>query len=198
MKKLALFPAAGFPLLLAAILLLAPAPTVRAQQGVGFFIKNITPADDTSPDFQVQNAKSRQFQPGKWLTLEVEFSAPPPGAPELQFKYYVLIAGQLLTGEVTHVNVLPGQTLFSVMYVAPRSLIQILKGQPFVASSVMNAEVQIMKPGVGAPLATKQLKPGPLLSASSLPQVPGLLLNKTETPYAPLYYDRYEAVKASK
>ena len=101
-------------------------------------------------------------------------------------------------GDVTHVNVLPGQSLFSVMYVAPRSMIQLLKGQPFTVNSVANAEVQILKPGVGAPLAVKQLKPGPPLDKSSLPQVAGLLLNKNETPYAPLYYDRYEAIKASK
>ena len=189
--------------LLSAVLLLAispfvPAPGARAQAPGGFVIKNITPQDNTTPDFQVSNVKAKPFQPGKWLEVEVEFSAPPPGAPELQFKYFVLIGGQLLTGEVTHVNVLPGQSLFSVMYVAPRSLIQILKGQPFTVSSVVNAEVQILKPGVGAPLASKQLKPGPPLSGSNLPQVAGLLLKKNETPFAPLFYDRYEAIKATK
>lgn len=186
-------------LALASGFLLAPAPAAHAQGAPGgFVIKNITPQDNTTPDFQVTNAKAKQFQPGKWLEVEVEFSAPPPGAPELQFKYFVLIGGQLLVGDVTHVNVLPGQTLYSVMYVAPRSVIQLLKGQPFTVNSVANAEVQILKPGVGAPLAVKQLKPGPPLDKSSLPQVAGLLLNKNETPYAPLYYDRYEAIKASK
>ena len=180
-----------------------PAPARRflpsRRRPGGFTIKNINPqAADTTPDFQVGNAKAKPFQPGKWLAVEVEFSAPPPGAPELQFKYYVLIGGQLLTGQVTHVNVPPGQTLYSIMYVAPRSLAQLLKGQPFTVNSVANAEVQILKPGVGAPVATKQLKPGPPLSGSSLPQVAGLLLNKNETPYAPLYYDRYEAIKAGK
>ncbi len=196
MKKRALLPAAL--VLLAAAVSVAPAPAARAQGPGGFVVKNITPTDNTTPDFQVQNAKSKQFQPGKWLEIEVEFSAPPPGAPELQFKYFVLLGGQLLTGEVTHVNVLPGQTLYSVMYVAPRSIIQLLKGQPLTVNSVANAEVQILKPGVGAPLAVKQLKPGPPLDKSSLPQVAGLLLNKNETPYAPLYYDRYEAIKATK
>lgn len=201
MKKRAFLPVAAvlLPLLAVAVAaLLIPAPTARAQAGGGFVIKNINPTDNTTPDFQVQNAKVKQFQPGKWLEIEVEFSAPPPGAPELQFKYFVLMGGQLLTGEVTHVNVLPGQTLYSVMYVAPRSIIQLLKGQPFTVNSVVNAEVQILKPGVGAPLAVKLLKPGQQLSTSNLPQVPGLLLNKSETPYAPLYYDRYEAIKASK
>lgn len=192
MKKRALFSAA-------LLLLAAPfTPAAHAQAPGGFVIKNITPIDDTTPDFSVQNAKVKPFQPGKWLEIEVEFSAPPPGAPELQFKYFVLIGGQLLTGEVTHVNVLPGQTLYSIMYAAPRTVIQILKGQPLTVSAVANVEVQILKPGVGAPLAVKQLKPGPLLDKSSLPQVAGLLLNKNETPYAPLYYDRYEAIKASK
>ena len=31
----------------------------------------------------------------------------------------------------------------------------------------------------------------------NLPHMTGLVLNKNETPFAPLYYDRYEAIKAS-
>ena len=198
MKKRALALTVG-ALALATGFLVAPAPAARAQGAPGgFVIKSITPQDNTTPDFQVTNVKVKPFQPGKWLEVEVEFSAPPPGAPELQLKYFVLIGGQLLVGDVTHVNVLPGQSLFSVMYVAPRAVIQLLKGQPFTVNSVANAEVQILKPGVGAPLAVKQLKPGPPLDKSSFPQIAGLLLNKNETPYAPLYYDRYEAIKAAK
>ena len=30
----------------------------------------------------------------------------------------------------------------------------------------------------------------------NLPQVTGMVLNKTQTPFAPLYWDRYEAIKA--
>ena len=45
----------------------------------------------------------------RWLEVEVDFSATPEFTDELTFKYYILIDGKLLTGEVTHVNILAGQ-----------------------------------------------------------------------------------------
>lgn len=193
------------PLLAAILSLLAlcsplSSPDARAQAGAaagGFVIRSVTPSVLTTPEFQVSNTEAKRFIPGKWLDVEVEFSAPPPGAQELTFKYYVLINNTLLTGEVTHINILPGQSLFSIMYVAPRTVTQLLKGQPLTSNSVQNVEVQILRPGVGAPLAVKQLRPGPSLAASNFQQVPGLMLNKNDTPYAPLYWDRYEAIKAA-
>jgi len=178
------------------LLTLSLLPWAAAQAQGGFVIKNISAVQDSSPDLQAPPATSKPFTPGKWLEIEVEFSATPPGAQELQFKYYVLIGNKLLTGDVTHINVLPGQSLHSIMYVAPNTLASVLNGQPFTPSAVQNAEVQILKPGVGAPMASKQLKPGPSLATSSFPQLPGLMLNKNDTPFAPLYWDRYEAIKA--
>jgi len=32
---------------------------------------------------------------------------------------------------------------------------------------------------------------------ATLPQISGFVLNKNETPFAPLYWDRYEQIKAS-
>jgi hypothetical protein len=32
---------------------------------------------------------------------------------------------------------------------------------------------------------------------ATLPAVTGLLMNKNETPFAPLYWDRYEQIKAT-
>jgi hypothetical protein len=34
------------------------------------------------------------------------------------------------------------------------------------------------------------------VAVPNLPQTQGLVLNKTQTPFAPLYWDRYEAIKA--
>ena len=42
----------------------------------------------------------------------------------------------------------------------------------------------------------KQVLPAQQPSGTAtLQQVPGLLLNKNETPFAPLYWDRYEQIK---
>jgi len=32
----------------------------------------------------------------------------------------------------------------------------------------------------------------------NLPRFPGMVLNKMETPFAPLFFDRYEAIKATR
>ncbi len=118
---------------------------------------------------------------------------------ELTFRYFVLLANnKLLTGEVTHVDVVGGQELFSVMYVAPRSLALLLGNRAFNSADITNIEIQMLKPGVGAPLAVRMFKPGQPLSTSTFQQIPGLLLNKSQTPFAPLYWDRYEAIKAAR
>jgi hypothetical protein len=156
-------------------------------------IKAINLSTPTSPDYQLQNGETKRYVPGKWLEVEVEFSASAP-SHELQFHYNVLLGGVLLVGDVTHVDVPAGQSLFSVMYVPPRGLNVALRGQPVNSGNVQNIDVQILRPGMAAPLADKMLRPGPAFY-QTMQQVTGVLLNKTQTPFAPLWWDRYEAVK---
>jgi hypothetical protein len=72
-----------------------------------------------------------------------------------------------------------------------------LRGQPLTNNAVQNIDVQIVRPGLNTPLAEKMLRPGPAFY-QTLQQVPGLVRNKSETPFAPLYWDRYEAIKTSR
>jgi hypothetical protein len=163
------------------------------MQNAALEIKAINLSTPTSPDFELQNGETKRYTPGRWLEIEVEFSASAP-AHELQFHYNVLLAGTLLVGDVTHVDVPAGQSLFSVMYVPPRGLNVALRGQQVNSSNVQNIDVQILRPGMAAPLADKMLRPGPAFY-QTMQQVTGVLLNKTQTPFAPLWWDRYEAVK---
>ena len=200
---------------LSLLLALSAASFVRAQgpvrggAGPNYAITAIAPSLQITPDFTLTTGVTKRFNPQKWLEIEVQFSAPaaPPSAPgvaaattsELTFRYFVLLANnKLLTGEVTHVDVLGGQELFSVMFVAPRSLALLLGGRAFNSADITNIEIQMLKPGVGAPLAVRMFKPGQPLSTSTFQQIPGLLLNKSQTPFAPLYWDRYEAIKAAR
>lgn len=166
-------------------------------QGAAYAIKAINVSLPKTPDFTVTNPESKRFTPGTWVEIEVEFSSAPVLSPELEFKYYLLVGGQCLTGDITHVNVPAGQSLFSVMYVAPRTMTALLKGQPLSAASVQNAAVQIMKPGAPQPLAERMLKPGAPFFRT-MQQVPGMMLTKAETPFAMLAWDRYEATKPAR
>jgi hypothetical protein len=47
----------------------------------------------------------------------------------------------------------------------------------------------------GQVLDKASFKPG---APPNLPHLTGLLLNKDETPFGPLFYDRYEAIKKSR
>jgi hypothetical protein len=58
---------------------------------------------------------------------------------------------------------------------------------------VQNIAVQIAQQG--AVKDELSLTRAPPRWYASLPQLAGFLLNKNETPFAPLYWDRYEQIK---
>ena len=69
----------------------------------------------------------------RWLEVEVEFAAAPDFTDELTFKYFILLNGKLLTGEVTHINVAAGRENRSVMYVSPRTLARFMGNRAITA-----------------------------------------------------------------
>jgi hypothetical protein len=112
----------------------------------------------------------------------------------LTFKYYILLNGKLLTGEVTHTNIPAGRDNRSVMYVSPRTLARFMNNRPLIPTSIQNIGVQIVQQGAARDeLSLTRAQPQWF---SSMPQVAGFVLNKNETPFAPLYWDRYEQIKA--
>jgi len=132
-------------------------------------------------------------QRDRWLEVEVEFSAAPDFTDELTFKYFILMNGKLLTGEVTHVNIAAGRDNRSVMYVSPRALARFAGNGGVTSTSIQNIAVQITQKGaikdeLSFARAASQWYAG-------LPALSGFVLNKNETPFAPLYWDRYEQIK---
>jgi hypothetical protein len=126
-----------------------------------------------------------------WLEIEVDYDTMPKEIDELTFKFSALIEKQLITGEVTYVNIAEGKGHYAVMYVSPKGLDKLTKGKPFTAASVENAWVEVTRQGqqLSKPVS---LKNG---NVPNVPQMSGLLLNKNQTPFAPLFYDRYEEIK---
>ena len=195
-------------LALAALSCLLPSPALRAQSagsnnlltggpGTGvngvLAIKNITVTTPLTPQFQTVNGDDqlKRFTPAKWL--EVEFSASAP-TREAQFKFNIEIGNTLIVGQQTVVDMPASQSLFTSMYVAPRTLTTLLRGSPLTPTSVQNIAVQILRPGVAQPIAVKQLN-GNQRFYETMQQVPGFVLPKSETPFAFLYWDRYEQVR---
>ena len=177
------------------ILVFALASSVSAQnRGRDFQLTKISRDLITTPQFNYSGAEQQRDTHDRWLRVDVQFSALPEFTDEVTFKYYILINGKLLTGEVTHVNVLAGRELYSVMYVPPHALAYILGNRPPNLTSVENVAVQLLQKGeVKDELSLARVRPQWF---AALPALTGFVLNKNETPFGPLFWDHYEQIKS--
>ncbi len=167
------------------------------QPAVEFQITKISRALITAPVFTYTGAEQYPIsQRDQWLEVETEFAAAPDYSDELTFKYYILLNGKLLTGEVTHTNVAAGRENRSVMYVAPKTIARIMGNKPMTPNALQNIAVQIVQQGaVKSEVSLNRAAPQWF---AALPQIAGFVLNKNETPFAPLYWDRYEQIKSAR
>ncbi len=109
-----------------------PADRQRPGQANGAFaIKAINVSTPKTPEYRRSAARrqAKRYTLGTWMEIEVEFCLAAPAA-EVAFHYSVLIAGKMLVGDQTLVDVPAGQSLFTVVFVAPRTLTTLLHGQP--------------------------------------------------------------------
>jgi hypothetical protein len=185
-------------------------PTAMAQPvNTEFNIVKITPDLVTTPEYSVNfGPKNKKVARNKeFLEVEVSFDWQPKNPKpefldELTFNYYILLnnknrenpKGTLLTGSVTHIAIPQAKAMNSVMYVSPRTLERFFEGKsPTTASAaVIDVGVTITKQGQ---LVAEASWKGRGQWWSELQQVSGYVLNKSETPFAPLAWDYYEAIK---
>lgn len=182
-----------------AVLLLVSAffcGNVSAQgRKTDFSINKVTVELINPPEFQFTGTQRRADYREKWMEIEAEFEAEPEFTEELTFKYYVQINKIVFVGEVTHVDVEKGKGLFSVMYISPRALSRIMEGKGLNAAAIEKVSVEISKQGALVGYGSwKNEKQG---WWTTVAQKPGYLRNKGETPFAPLYWSRYEAIKTN-
>lgn len=197
--------------LLATLAAIVALPSAQAQPtSEDFQINKIAPDLVITPEYSVNfGPKNKKVPKNKeWLEVEVSFDwqpreKKPEFLDELTINYYVLLnnksreapEGTLLTGAVTHVAIPQGKGMNSVMYVSPRTLERFFEGKiPTTASSaVLDVGVTITKQGQ---LVAESSWKGRGQWWSAMQQAGGYVLNKSETPFAPLAWDYYEAIKA--
>ena len=167
----------------------AQAPFTAASLKVG----KVEVSAPNTPEFQLVGGVAKRSKQGKWVEMEVGYDTK-TDADELTFKFTIQLEGKLYDGETTYVNIAEGREHFAVMYVSPKTIAGLLKGKAFTAASIENVWVDVLRSG-------QKLSPTVSLKGNApipnLPHVAGVVLNKDETPFAPLYYDRYEAQKKS-
>ena len=169
---------------------------VLAQgRATDFTASKVTVELISTPEYQFTGTQRRSDTREKWMEIEAEFEATPEFTEELTFKYYVQINKVVFIGEVTHVDIAKGKGLYSVMYISPRSISRIMDGKILSANAIEKVSVEISKQGALVGYGSwKNEKQGWWATS---PQKPGFLRNKNETPFAPLYWSRYEAIKTN-
>lgn len=197
------------------VLLLCPSG-VRAQISQAE-ISKIDAQLVSAPAISYSGAPGKAFPSKKWMEIETTFSWYPPQnskvwySDDLVFHYYVLLnnagaqypKGALLYGK-TALSSVPAayldprdKSLKTVIYISPRSLERLFNGAPpaYVGSAVTDIGVTITEHG--QVIAQRSLRGSTANWWDSLEQVRGVLMNKYETPFAPLNWDYYETVKRS-
>ena len=183
----------AFVLSLAAFTCLVSASFGQATRGGDVKIEKVAPSVVKTPQFALQGGEQKRSKDLQWLEVEVEFQTVPEIMDELSFVYKIQINGKLLVGTVDHVDIPKGRDHYSVAYVSPRALDKVMNGKNLTAAAIQNIWVDATKQG--QVISTLSMKPG---AVPNLPQETGKVLNKAQTPFAPLWYDRYEALKAAK
>jgi hypothetical protein len=172
----------------------------------------------STPDIKADFVKEKRWKPKEWLELEVPFIASAPkGAKSnftsydlLTFKYFLFLANadkdksRILTAEVNHVNVPVGEAMASVVYLSPSAVLSLTGSNRVVASSVTLWAVEVSHEGktVGF-ISSKGKSPSDAgaewwKATGAPPTVAGMLKNKMETPFAPLWGDFHAEVQSNK
>ena len=207
------------PISAAVLLMLLVMPgAVRAQQAALNTEVQITKIETSflpSPKITAAGyTKQMVGRPSPWLEVEVTFertAKEPKFADELTFNYYVLLKNEritedkkptMLTASIIHVNVPQEKGLHSVAYVSPKALAALFDGKTPVNAQQTVTDVGVTISGKNGLLAIATSKgtvkgdKGWWDNTALYTPKTGMLLNKNETPFAPLEWDYYEAVKS--
>jgi hypothetical protein len=184
--KILLFSLAGMVALAAA----AHAQTVVPPGAVK--LGKPQPAGIKSPEYQIASGPQKRYKIGTWLEIEVPYETLMDDIPELTFDFTAGVAGKLLDGSVTYINIPKGKDHYAVMYITPRTLDKLTGGKTLSAADISNVWLEVKSQG--AVVDRIAMKPEAI---PNLPHLTGLVLNKNQTPFAPLYYDRYETIKTA-
>jgi len=177
-------------------------------QNTDYEILKIEPEFLESPAYSGPRYDKRGTRAKPWLEIEVTFEwqprlRDPKYTDELTFNYYILLKnksqqypeGTLLVGSVTHTSIPQEREMHSVVYVSPRNLERFFDGKV-----PGNAEQALVDVGVTITKQGQQVAATSWKSRSGswwpqFQQTPGFVLDKNETPFAPLAWDYYEAIK---
>jgi hypothetical protein len=172
-----------------------------------------SPAFDDLPSPQFAGVKNKRFTPLDWLEIEaplkVEMSPEPASktCDKMTVKWYVAVKNVekpgtflLFSKEIEHVNVPLNEEIYSSVFISPASLRRITGSGTGGKSSVEFVGYEVLVNGEKKAEGTNKGKPGWWNTSSEKisrsEAVP--LLNKSETPFSAMWWDRYPEISVER
>ncbi|NCA82346.1 MAG: hypothetical protein EOM72_06320 [Opitutae bacterium] len=153
-------------------------------------IRKMTPVKEKTPVFRTAAPGQASARQPDWWRVVVEFETAPEWIDELEFTYYAYIEDQsnkgapvMFRGTVTYVNVSKGRHQ-SDMFLHPNT----------IARLGLVKQIAVVVKARGAVVATESTATKPNWWDGFSP-VDGVLINRSQTPFAYIDYDLYEAIK---
>ncbi len=173
-----------------------------------------TPKFDDLPSPNINAGKSKRFKPKDWLEVEVKFRLESKDrkqkfADKVTVKWYVVVTNPskqrggtkyvLIEKEINHVNVPIGEDIYSSVYLSPTAVMRISGRDRAGKSIVDRVGGEILVNGMAPVKKSGQFSskgdPGWWNSGSLSRYTKVPLLNKNETPFKFLWWDRYAEIE---
>ncbi len=196
------------PLAIFSALLAVSGLTHAQQPNTEFQITKIEPAFVDSPNYTGPRYDKRGAKAKAWLEVEVTFDwqprlKEPKYTEELTANFYILLdnkskdnpKGTLLAGAVNLASIPQEKGMHTVVYVSPRTLERFFDGKAPVSAAQAVTDIGVTMSKQGQVVASTSWKSKSGEWWPQFQQTPGFVLNKNETPFAPLAWDYYEAIK---
>lgn len=174
---------------------LAQAPAAAPAVDRILNIKKIDAGKVKTPDYVVKPALPTQ-RTREWYKVEVIYDTDPEWVDEISFTYYVVVKAKqpipgrsaftLFKGDVTYINVEKGRHR-SDIYLHPSTLARFGDVERVAALVSVGGRLVGMEGLPSGSTSTRWWE--------QLPPQDGYLLNRTQTPFAMINFDDYEAIK---
>ena len=189
----------------------------------GFFtdsaaIAQTTKVEASRPDFddlpspEFNGGKQKSFKPKNWLDIEASFTVqmkpepPSKTAERILVKWYIAVkhpdkrgALLLLTKDITYVNIPLNEEVFTSVYLSPSSIFRLTGSDRAGKGAVEFVGYEVLVNGQKVAQETTKKVKGQTdwwnIASSTISRsetVP--LLNKMETPFASMWWDRYAEI----
>jgi hypothetical protein len=200
----------SFSITLAAFIV---ALSVGSASGQAAKVLGDKPTFDDIPSPEFGGVKNKAFKPKDWLEIETKLNislTPEPATKtcdKITVKWYIAVKNAeksgtflLFTKDIDYVNVPVSEEVYCSVYLSPSSIKRLTGFDRAGKSAVEYVGYEVLINGEKVAQETSKGKPGWWNAASDKisrsDKVP--LLNKTETPFASMWWDRYAEVSVER